>query len=81
MAVGTPVVVSNVSSLPELVGDSGILVDPTSVDSIAQGLRSVVSLSNQKRVQLIKAAQARSHLFTWAKCASQTLEVLHDLTV
>ena len=81
MAVGTPVVVSNVSSLPELVGDSGILVDPTSVDSIAQGLRSVVSLSNQKRVQLIKAAQARSHLFTWAKCASQTLEVLHDLAV
>lgn len=79
MAVGTPVVVSNVSSLPEVVGDTGILVDPLSVDSIAQGLQSVLSLSNQKRVQLIRAAQARSQLFTWAKCAAATLEVLHGL--
>ena len=79
MAVGTPVVISNVSSLPELVGNSGILVDPESVSSITAGLRTVISLSDQKRVQLIKSAQARSRLFTWAKCAQKTLEVLHGL--
>lgn len=79
MAVGAPVVVSGVSSLPEVVGDTGILVDPQSVNSIAAGLQSVLSLSKEKRVQLIRAAQARSQLFTWAKCAAATLEVLHGL--
>jgi glycosyltransferase involved in cell wall biosynthesis len=38
MACGTPVVVSNISSMPEVVGDAGVLVDPKSVDSIAEGL-------------------------------------------
>ncbi|OGY19161.1 MAG: hypothetical protein A2784_02930 [Candidatus Chisholmbacteria bacterium RIFCSPHIGHO2_01_FULL_48_12] len=80
MAVGTPVVVSNVSSLPEVVGDSGVLIDPESVDSIAKGLRSVISLSNQKRVQLIKLAQQRSRQFTWANCARKALEVLNAVT-
>jgi glycosyltransferase involved in cell wall biosynthesis len=79
MAVGTPVVVSNVSSLPELVGETGTLVDPYSINSIAAGLRQAVSLSNQKRVQLIKLAQQRSRQFAWEACAKTALEVLHAI--
>lgn len=81
MAVGTPVVVSNVSSLPEIVGECGILVNPREVSSIAAGLGRVTSLSSPKRVQLIQAAQARSQLFTWETCAATTLEVLHGLAL
>ena len=77
MAIGTPVIASNVSSLPEIVGESGILIDPKSITSITEGLHAVVSLSNQKRVQLTKSAQERSRRFTWANCANRTLEVLH----
>ena len=43
MASGTPVVVSNVSSLPEVVGDAAVLVDPHDIDSIVDGLRSVLT--------------------------------------
>ncbi len=81
MAIGTPVVVSNVSSLPELVGDSGILVDPLSINSIAAGLRRVLSLSKEKRVQLVLQAQKRSLKFTWDSCVRTTLEVLHAIAV
>lgn len=79
MAIGTPVIVSNVSSLPEIVGNGGILINPNNVDSITAGLRLALSLSDQKRVQLIKSAQQRSLRFTWANCAHKTLEVLHAL--
>jgi len=42
MASGVPVVTSNVGSLPEVVGDAGILVDPRNVESIAEGMKEVL---------------------------------------
>ena len=81
MAVGCPVVVSNASSLPEIVGATAILVDPHSTTSITQGLRSLVNLSSQKKVQLVTAAQKRSLKFTWEACAKKTLEVLNALAL
>lgn len=76
MTVGVPVVVSNTSSLPEVAGDAGIYVDPHSSDSIANGLKLAVSMSPEKRLQLVKAGQSQAKKYSWVKCARQTLEVL-----
>ena len=79
MTVGTPVVVSNAGSLPEIVGDAGILVNPKSVSSITQGIKKVLGLSREKRVQLINKGKKQAKKFTWKKCAQQTLEILHEV--
>ncbi len=68
MAVGTPVLTSNVSSLPELAGDAAILVDPYSVNDISRGLALLLTDSNL-REQYSAKGQARSQEFTWEKCA------------
>lgn len=78
MASGVPVVVSNVSSLPEVVGDAGVLVDPNSVDSIAEGLLKVL-MDNNLREQMIAKGLERSKQFTWENTARKTLEVFESL--
>ena len=72
MASGTPVVTSNVTSLPEVVGDAGVLVNPHSVDSIADGL-GVVLLDGQLRHDLIEKGYRRAGRFSWKRTAQQTL--------
>ncbi len=78
MASGVPVVVSNLSSLPEVVGDAGVLVDPNSVDSIADGLLKVLN-DNNLRQQMIAKGLERSKLFTWENTARKTLQVIESL--
>ncbi|HYE22248.1 MAG TPA: glycosyltransferase family 1 protein [Verrucomicrobiae bacterium] len=77
MACGTPVVVSNISSLPEVVGDSGVLVDPQSVDSIADGLLKVLMDKNLQS-QMSQKGLERSKQFTWEHTANKVLEVLNS---
>lgn len=72
MALGTPVVVSQIASLPEVAGDAGVLVDPASSQSIAAGIKT--ALENKK--ELSKKGLAQAKKFSWEKCARQTLEVL-----
>ncbi|MEK7092232.1 MAG: glycosyltransferase family 1 protein, partial [Patescibacteria group bacterium] len=71
MAVGTPVVVSTVGSLPEVVGDAGILVNPDDPGDIARGIKE--ALKNYDA--LSKKGLERTKLFDWQKAAQQTLEV------
>jgi len=71
MACGTPVVASNVSSLPEIVGKAGVLVDPTKVGSIAEGIKKGL----QNRPTLARLGLTQSRNFTWAKTAKMTLDV------
>jgi glycosyltransferase involved in cell wall biosynthesis len=78
MACGVPVVVSGVSSLPEVVGDAGRLVDPNSVESIAEGLLDVLMNSNL-RWQMIEKGLERAKQFTWENTARKTLEVFKSL--
>ncbi|MEO8065978.1 MAG: glycosyltransferase family 1 protein [Candidatus Doudnabacteria bacterium] len=78
MASGVPVVVSNVSSLPEVVGDAGALVDPDSTESIAEGLLSVL-MDDNLRQQMIVKGLARAKRFTWENTARKTLEVFESL--
>ena len=54
MSCGCPVIVSNVSSLPEVIGEAGILVDPLNVREITEGIQKVIELDSQKRQILIE---------------------------
>ncbi len=74
MACGSPVIVSNASSLPEVVGDAGLLVDPYSVDQIEQAIRTL--MADQKlRQKYSKAGLTQSQKFSWPKMAKQVLKV------
>ncbi|MGD0352430.1 MAG: glycosyltransferase family 1 protein [Dehalococcoidia bacterium] len=77
MACGAPVITSNASSLPEVVGDAGILVDPYNVDEIAEAIYKVVS-DGKLREQMRRKGLERAKLFSWKKAAQQTLQILED---
>ena len=68
MAVGTPVVTSNVSSLPEVAGDAALLVDPYNSGDIAKAL-SLLHSDENLRTHYSTKGLARSQEFTWEKCA------------
>ena len=74
MACGVPVIASEVSSLPEVVGDTGMLIDPHDDEALAQAIERMIT-DPDIRQQLSKKALARSAEFTWDKCARQTVDV------
>jgi len=71
---GCPVVCSNVSSLPEVAGEAAVLVDPSSIDAIAKGIRKAL----EGRDSLIKKGHARARLFSWQTTARETLKVYEE---
>ncbi|MFZ2199591.1 MAG: glycosyltransferase family 1 protein [Microgenomates group bacterium] len=71
MACGTPVVTSNISSLPELAGDAAILVDPSSIDLIKAGITTAI----QNRDICIERGFKQVQKFTWESTARHTMEV------
>jgi glycosyltransferase involved in cell wall biosynthesis len=79
MACGVPVVVSNAGSLPEVVGEAGIKVDPYNIDSIAKGIEEVLSASKTKYNSLSEEGLAQAKKFSWEKTARETIEVLEDV--
>jgi glycosyltransferase involved in cell wall biosynthesis len=78
MASGCPVVTSNCYGSKEIAGDAAVLVDPKSVDSIADGIRGVLT-SPELQLDLIARGNQHSQAFTWARCARQTLDVLERI--
>lgn len=77
MACRVPVIVSNVSSLPEVVGKAGLLVDPYSVDQIEQAIRTVtIDKRLQQKYANLAFKQARK--FSWEKMARGVLKVLEN---
>lgn len=79
MACGTVPVVSNLSSLPEVVGEVGIRVNPHDTASIADGLRRVLTADSEWLAQQSRAAIARASSFTWersARIAMQTYQAV-----
>lgn len=77
MACGTPVITSNLSSLPEVVGDAAILVNPYKVGEIAAAMQAVAE-SAEVRSRLCQAGIARASHFSWAKTGKATVEVLQQ---
>jgi glycosyltransferase involved in cell wall biosynthesis len=78
MAAGVPVITSNVSSMPEVAGDAGLLVDPRSPAEIAAAIERLL-LSPGLRAELSGKGQARARRYTWEACARQSIEFFRRL--
>lgn len=78
MACGTAIVTSSVNGLEELAGNAALLVDPASPDEIADALARVTG-DPGLRERLSRTARQRSALFSWDKCARETLAILEEL--
>lgn len=78
MACGVPVIASNVSSLPEVVAEAGILINPYSIDELAEAMITVLEKTGV-RENLIQRGFARAKQFSWEKCARETLEVYKEI--
>ncbi|MBI2057435.1 MAG: glycosyltransferase family 4 protein [Candidatus Yanofskybacteria bacterium] len=72
MALGIPVITSRNSSMPEVVGDSALLVDPYDVGEISQAMESLI-FNNFLRQNFVEKGIRRSKLFSWQKTAEETL--------
>ena len=77
MACGTPVITSNTTSLPEVVGDAALTVDPTDTNAIASAIANLLDdpALNQ---QLQRAGPERARRFTWSNTAQLLLNALAD---
>lgn len=78
MACGTPVVVSNTSSLPEVVGDAGTLIDPTDSKKLANAIEELI-LDEGYRVELSRKGLARSKMFSWRRTGKETWNVYEEI--
>jgi glycosyltransferase involved in cell wall biosynthesis len=72
MACGAPVVCSDATSLPEVVGDAGLLVDAGDTEAVAAAVDSVLG-DGDRAVELGRRGRARAAAFTWAACADATV--------
>ncbi|MBN1993929.1 MAG: glycosyltransferase family 4 protein [Anaerolineae bacterium] len=78
MACGTPVIASNQSSLPEVVGQAGLLVDPYDVAALAAAMSNILADPNLRQT-LAQAGQVQAKKFTWEKTATRLLALYHQL--
>lgn len=74
MQCGAPVIVGDRTSLPEVVGDAGLLVDPFDMESLAKAIETLIS-DSRLREELSVKGLARAKLFDWRETARQTLAV------
>ena len=78
MKYGVPVIVSNVSSLPEAGGDAALYVDPLSVSDIADKMKRVLS-DESLRSEMVKKGKKQIEKFSWEKSAKETLKILEEV--
>jgi len=73
MQCGLPVISSKTSSLPEVVGDAGISVDPLDKEEISQAMLSLLE-NRELRRRLVRKGLERAAQFSWRRCAEQTVD-------
>ena len=78
MACGTPVICSDRTSLPEVVGDAALLADPDEPQEWAEGVSSLLGDPRKSR-DLVEAGRSRAAEFTWEKTARLTLSAYSEL--
>lgn len=79
MACGTPIVCSSGSSLPEVVGVSGLVIDPYSIDQIEQAIRTIIS-DKKLRQKYSKLSIQQAKKFSWEKMAKIILKTFENLS-
>lgn len=75
---GTPVIVSNISALPEIVGDAALMVDPHDIDGLTVAMWRALT-DEEIRQDLIAKGFKRAAKFSWEEAARKTLEVYHKV--
>lgn len=80
MYYGTPVIASNTSSIPEIMGDAGIYFNPDEVEDIREKIDMVLNNSEITK-QLIEKGYNREKFFSWDKCAKETCEFYEDISL
>ena len=78
MSCGTPVITSNVTSLPEVIGNAGILVSPTDINGLAQAIVRILT-DSELRQTLCQKSLERARFFSWDKTAQETLAIYDEL--
>ncbi len=78
MSIGTPVITSNTSSMPEVVGDAAICVDPLDTEAITNAMLQISNDPNLRQELSLKGINQSNH-FSWQKTAEQTLKLLEEL--
>jgi glycosyltransferase involved in cell wall biosynthesis len=78
MTLGCPVVTANTSSLPEVAGDAALLVDPTSVEDLAEALERVIGDRSLRQAMIAKGHQQAAQ-FSWTRTAKSTLAAYRSL--
>jgi glycosyltransferase involved in cell wall biosynthesis len=78
MACGTPVVSSNRSSMPEVIGDAAILVDPSDVEALADAMHNVLS-NEALKTELTNRGLQRAKAFSWEKTAKEGLNLFNEV--
>jgi glycosyltransferase involved in cell wall biosynthesis len=79
MASGTPVITSNVSSLPEVVGDAALMIDPYEPGAIADAMRQVLT-DPALRAELQRRGFARAREFSWERSVDRVREIYAEVT-
>lgn len=79
MSLKVPVVASNAGSLPEVVGDAGIIIDPYNIDTIADGITKVLTMSKKEYNSLVMKGIRQSEKFFWDKTVKETLDILIEV--
>ena len=74
MACGTPVIVSDCASLPEVVGDAGLLVPPTDIEKLAESMNRLLK-DDQLHTALREAGLKRAGQFTWKASAKKLVQI------
>lgn len=77
MACGTPVVASNTSAFPEVLGDAAVLVDPDDSSKIAEATVEIIS-DHSLRTNLVERGKKHARKFTWDRSARETREILRQ---
>jgi len=77
MAVGTPVIASHLTSLPEIVGDAGLLADPYNPNSLAGALDQILTNDDLRQI-LIQRGFAQARKFNWEKTAAEVLQLISN---
>lgn len=76
MACGTPVVVSNIASLPEVASKAGVYVDPYNPEDIAKGIKKVLTMPETEYTKLVENSLEQASKFSWENTARKTLKIL-----
>lgn len=78
MACGTPVIASNVTSLPELFNNVALLIDPNNINELSSSIERVLT-DNKLRLNMIQKGLSKSNNFSWTNTAANTISAYNSI--